>query len=134
MAPDVQPLPESERLLVRRYDAHTRRVTLLLAFGPLAGMLLVGWWLGPKTSVWPYNLLGIAYVVLTWLGLGVWDFWRGRQFGRICPCPQCSGTLRANRRIGRTPPTTWLDCPSCGITWDSGGGHYDNRHPNDHSG
>ena len=134
MASDIQPLPEPEQNLVRKYDALTRRVALPLFYGPLAGLILAAWWLGTEPAIWPYTLIVPAYLVLTLLILPGWLGWRKWWFDRMFPCLEYSGRLRADRRIGREPPTTWLICSGCGVTWNSRGGFYDNRHPNDHSG
>jgi hypothetical protein len=134
MASDIQPLPEPEQHLVRKYDALTRRVALPLFYGPIAGLILAAWRVGTEPAILPYTLIVPAYAVSTLLILPCWLGWRKWCFDRMFPCPWCSGRLRADRRIGREPTTTWLICSGCGVTWNSGGGHYDNRHPNDHNG
>jgi hypothetical protein len=124
MESDIQPLPAP----VRRHDIVTGVMALLLTFGPIAVPCVVFGRQALESGEWPLQWRAVTGVLI-FLGMPAWLMWRTFRFGRVCRCPQCGGYLRAERP-GRQG-TTLLVCRACGVTWDSGGGHYENRHPSE---
>src|SRR5262245_59990922 len=111
MRPDVQPLPAGARRAVRRYDAVTGIIGLLLVCGPLAAYLLVFGRQAVESAQTPVAWR-VAIVGLIALGMPAWFGWRSLRFGRACPCPRCGGRLRPERPGQRG--TTLLVCRFCG--------------------